>query len=108
MCLIAQIPDGYDRGKFMPLLAFSAFGNFRPLGFCRRGLGFLHLPDFLFSALGSPIYLLCTVQDKFLGRDGYDPHHAKFLQSVAVMMMRRRRRISMLKLKASSYTLFVG
>ena len=45
-------------------------------------MGFLHLPDFLFSALGSPIYLLFTVQDKFLGRDGYDPHHAKFLQSV--------------------------
>ena len=64
-------------GRFLhsPILGHRAF--------CRRGLGFLHLPDFLFSALGSPIYLLCTVQDKFLGGDGYDPHHAKFLQSVS-------------------------
>ena len=66
------------------------------------------LPDFLFSALGSPIYMLCTVQDKFLGGDGYDLLMPSSYSLFMMMMMRRRSRSRILKLKASSYTLFVG
>ena len=87
----------------MPLLVgVFCIGQFQAIGFfAAEGWVSCICQTFLFSALGSPIYLLCTAQDKFLGGDGYDPHHAKFLQSVYIDEEEEQ-------LKTSSYTLFVG
>ena len=62
--------------------AFSALGNFRPLGFLQKRVGFPASARLFILLHWAAIYLLCTVQDKFLGGDGYDPHYARFLQSV--------------------------